>query len=105
MSDPYLMKAAALHVQGLREAKRIAAEEGADAEAAAFTGFMLGLELGLTLSASDLPWSRTAHDELAVFDAATSGSAQEAALERRRARRRTLLTQANAIIRATGEKG
>jgi hypothetical protein len=93
MQEPHL-RAAALHVQGIREAKRIVQEEGVEAETAAFVGYMLGLELGLTLAQTDLEWARAAHDELTVFEEATGQGD-------RRARRRTLLAQATAIIRAT----
>lgn len=96
MQEPHL-RAAALHVQGIREAKRISQEEGIEPETAAFVGYMLGLELGLTLAQTDLDWARAAHEELTLFEEATGQ-------RDRRAQRQSLLAQATAIIRATQEQ-
>src|SRR5262247_899832 len=93
MQDPHL-RAAALHVQGLREAKRIGLDQGVASETAAFVGYMFGLELGLTLAQIDPGWARTAHEELTLFEEVTGGGD-------RSTRRRPLLAQASAIIRAT----
>jgi hypothetical protein len=92
------MRAAALHVQGLREAKRIAQAEGAEPENAAYVGYLFGLELGLALAQTDLDWAKGAHEELTEFNVALGH-------DDRRTRRRSLLTEANAIIRATARRG
>jgi hypothetical protein len=94
--EPRFLKATALHVQGLRESKRIATD-AENPEAAAFVGYMFGLELGMTLARADLEWVKTAHDELTTFNVAVDHD------DRRIRRRRSLLTEANAIIRATQE--
>jgi hypothetical protein len=96
MEEQRFLKATALHVQGLREAKRIAQEDEIGSESAAFVGYMFGLELGLTLAQSDLEWAKRAHEELTTFNVAVGH-------DDRRKRRRSLLTEANAIIRATAE--
>ena len=92
MAEPHL-RAAALHVQGVRESKRIAQEEDVNAETAAFVGYMFGLELGLAIGQLDLDWARLAHDELTEFNVAIGHD------DRRR--RQTLVAVASAIIRAT----
>jgi hypothetical protein len=94
--EPRFLKATALHVQGLREAKRIA-QDAENPEAAAFVGYMFGLELGMTLARADLEWVKAAHEELTTFNVAVDHD------DRRVRRRRSLLTEANAIIRATQE--
>jgi hypothetical protein len=96
VDDPRFLKATALHVQGLREAKRVA-QDAENPEAAAFVGYMFGLELGMTLARADLEWVKAAHDELTTFNVAVDHD------DRRIRRRRSLLTEANAIIRATRE--
>ena len=93
MEDLHL-KATALHVQGLREARRIAQADGVQPEAAAYVGYMFGLELGLALAQIDPAWARAAHDELTAFNLAVGH-------DDRRTRRRSLLTAATAIIRVT----
>ena len=95
MAEEQHLKAAALHVQGVRESKRIAQEENVNAETAAFVGYMFGLELGLALGQLDLEWSKRAHDELTEFNVAIGHD------DRRR--RQTLVTVANVIIRATAQ--
>ena len=92
--DEEHLRAAALHVQGVRESKRIAQEENVNPETAAFVGYMFGLELGLALGQLDLEWTKLAHDELTEFNVAIGH-------DDRRRRRQTLVTVANAIIRAT----
>jgi hypothetical protein len=96
MADEHL-RAAALHVQGVRESKRIAQEESVNAETAAFVGYMFGLELGLALGQIDPGWSKIAHDELTEFNIAIGHD------DRRR--RMTLVAVASAIIRATTPEG
>ena len=95
--DVRLLKATALHVQGLREAKRIA-QDAENAETAAFVGYMFGLELGMTLARADLDWVKAAHEELTLFNVAVGHD------DRRVRRRRSLLAEASAIIRATLEE-
>jgi hypothetical protein len=51
----------------------------------------------MTLARADLDWVKAAHEELTTFNVAVDHD------DRRVRRRRALLTEANAIIRATRE--